>query len=1162
MIDNKYGAKCDRILHLKKSNNIGQIIPKTYPISYNLLEGLYIDDCNYEEAVTKATEYISNSQGSVLSDSIINECGCPPWIIRSSGEEDTDETSNAGAYESIVCNYVEELYKCIAAVMLCGKKTRTLKQHQVVNKYSFDSGKQMKVISAFVQPLIKSKSKEEKEQLPYLNSSQLVKIKKYLLAIHDEIKSDVLDCEWVILSSQGTVSATSFTEKSSCGIIGQISFGFGLFSSQAIKDKNNSTLFLIDDLEMWQGKYLCDIGDDININLVQVRPNHNYHLTMTMPKIENVKILDDLQKFRTDNILVPCKNFRYGRYIACKSLNAAWEKYITMSINERKQIGSVFVEYGNRNEHAGIMFAEENIVVAHLSLKLIPSDCNYALVDQFSYFCYFTETDKIFKSLEINYKQNISIPKDAQIVFDRVSFSDAIFKSLRYYDEFKKLEVNPYIIDSLKMVIKHNSEHVRYESLLKQNDDIYSPTVMGRFIDLNMEDALIELMHEDILYRSSLDIIKNKNKLESTFEFLQISNGLTYFYNIKILLQLFIIKSWYSLNKYESINISDVLKNCQNEQDTLYILECLNILHSRIENNIILDRNEKKNLYILFCNKVIKIQDFRHIKSLLSNEFISIFLEVNLCENANIMMNYNKLCDLFDVCSNLLIMNPEEFNTLNSYFLDLQKNIEKSEWIADIINIVFLKIIELYDKKAKDIALTYSLTSNVEYYNQYTMILKKWLSLLNLLGFDVDIVAALENTLSYDMSDSKMYLDFISTNEQLHELKNNNVKIVKNIHQLHNILHQWSLMNAKSINTLPRKLKKMIHIANQSGNKNKKILCLEDNGFEIEQETHGHKSSIIFRNNHIHIEHNEAPGSKDYQIGRLFVFNEFINNRFNSWYPKYNFHSYNEKILGTWYILISISSKNGEFTKNDFEKIFNIFTFLFDASIDYGHHPNELSNDISQRFLQKEWKPLFNSIVQYRKHMQHPQKDIRSFAISTIFTELTKFKYLEDYYLSIYNRGFNSVEKEIMDLDNLLSNVTDYSVWRQAYNKINVLALLLSSIWKNETQKLIKKVSEPYKIVSYIINRNIALRDDVTTYNNKKEKGIFSESFIVNYITKCLDDESGSYLEKPEETISNFDQEEITNVILRIESFFEFDMQYKKEKIEPSLIKNILHAQI
>lgn len=1104
----KYGPKCSRLLFLKKCSSLSDYIPNIYPISIDILNGLDYDKIADDSIVDIATNYIKRKNTSMVN-SIINCCGNAPWIVRSSGYEDDDLFTNAGGYESLICNNESDLYKTIIKVMFSGRKSHSVNQNKIFNNLLV-----RKPIPIFVQRLIKNESsyRSSEDTCPYISNEYLKSIVKVLKSTHGTLSLEKLDCEWVIDTDYGIISITSLSTYNEKSFICRFDCAFGFASAQNVNG-NIGSAFIYDENVFWDKNQYILIDKIEKINLVQVRPQNIFNYNTSVPTIKNVDELKLKYSFNSfEEVIVKSSEKFFGYFIAKNTLNQAWEYYINLSKEQQSKINIIVVEKGSESEHAAIMFASINIPVIKIYNIDILSKYDYILIDQINLLLFYGLKQIDVNDFIIEKVQSIYIPNSAAYVFENKGNEKQLIKK---YNDFIS-EVNNLSIPTItKLKIIKNSYNLDINFKILSKDEIYFPSFVGMCIYYNIMLDYNSLTNDEKVYYSYINNIQSDcflQKLKSICEVDDYINIAQYIKENNNYLQF--IKDF--INDYEL--------SCNNG----YYIKILITVLERISSSILLTEREKifviQEVFNLLQNDNLNIDD---ILFCLKKSVVSIYLDINIIKNSSYLKLYNAF-----------VKDLQDFKNIENAITTFHRMLDYNNLFCDINYLAYFKLIEVFDENAKNIAT--NCIYDQQNFQIYADILEKWLMLLSLLDFD-GITCSNINILIKKLS-FNLEQDFNIININLYDTLNS-IKIgdslpINNLHQVHNILHQWSLHNNFFIikyDGLPEQVHKMIKVANQSNSGLRNVLLLYDDKVELEQNSYGHKSSILIQKGQVFIEHNETPDASDEEIGRILSLNKMMK-KFCEWIPNYYFESTCNKVLGTWYLFINIKKRNEIF---DYNYIYYLFNFIFDSVNDFGYEPNDVSNSIENRFNNSCWIDIINSFIKYRMNFFCNDNYV-SYSISTILTDLIKNPQYEIFLENSYISGFKYCINEIYKYEKNLF-VSEFDVWVDMFNKIKILSLLIVSVWPHKCCEYLNN-KNMFSLADWFILRDVNHNSKYCDCINKIEYNInFTEIFIKNFIIKCINDETGEKYEDNlliENTLSKTEKESICK---RISTFFNIE---------------------
>ncbi|MFC9774445.1 hypothetical protein [Paenibacillus chitinolyticus] len=1107
---NSFGIKCERLLELRNNETFTAHIPPLYPIDPKpAVEFLEQYSGTEEELPGQMALYIEQREPSRF-DQIREVCGDLPWIIRSSGEEDLNETTNAGAYLSLVCEHRDDFYDVLAQVMLSGSTEHARNQNRrFVNRNLHDH----EPIPVFVQPLVQSEHAGlhvPHDATPYVRGEDLQTIIGLLKNLHSTMPDYALDCEWVGDSDFGTISMTSLTELAGGNLTGQIAFGFDLFSTQHVK-ANNSVRYLLpgDELNLWQGHSFQEVNMQ-SLFLVQTRPAKNYRLFQPVYELS----ASSQKKLEKDAALcLDAKEFIsqggkpfFGKFIKAVTLNEAWNAYLQYTSKDVKEdIAAILVEFGTRTEHAGIMFNQVGIPVIRIEIALIPESMNYIVLDPFSLQCRLYSHNKEAKALEYGTREIIPLPDNCILVQDREEKKQPEAMAVTADEYFNELLNKPFFSEKTKQHLAANSAYPDYNFIFHGKDGVRSPSYYANAADrLTGETAPAFLESREWPEASAnyfLALFHTKNLLKDR-------NIAAYFErqaedsggSKETLVYWKVLRIHHLLAKCSSGDRETLLERVRAEMNanSAFIelrLDVLFLFEQYLDALCIYSKGEEEEL----------IQSFIGILSSVKDEDLPIVLD--LARNG--IFNAGHLCQflkhatenrqLFDLYRNYSLVSKEfavipydlsvigRFPYFNEVFVELNEEMNKYASLGELSSSIFHTVVETYDKSAKEILLSVIDDGSPSYYEAYTRLLTEWLGLIRQFDKNEKVIQTflewIEIQQDRQAEIEDYFLEEIHWKTRIEEAEAGNAEDLSltNLHQLHNVLHQWSLHLVPASNGahMPLFVKEMVAFAQSFSEQENRLLRMQKDFFEIELAMCTHKAGFMFYKHSVSVEFSEPPSVHDDEIARLSAFASFMH-KCNDWFEAYRFRTHYEKVAGTWTCYMTVkSSGDGALKQSDYKTIFHIIRFVLDSSYDFSHNPLSAVEDLSAQFDEPEWKDIFRKLVNYRVHFEDEGQfiNLKLFAMSTFFTYLCLSPSLRSRLLSLYREGFDRMVGELAVLEDGMARAGHYSEWLEHYEAATYIALFLAAIYPLETVGKLESLYER-QLTYDIVSRNLLKHKD------------------------------------------------------------------------------------
>lgn len=202
-----YGWKIDRLLCVRNISTLRHLVLPIFPIA-PLLHAVSADLAE-ADAIACYASALEQALPNLVND-IEASCGRGPWIVRSSGDEDSVDCVNAGGYESLICEDSSKLITCVAAVALSGRTEHATRQLALSGPNFL-----VDVVPCFVQPLLNISVCENiaHDHSPYLDTAVLAQMETICSRLMQIFDFDAIDCEWGLDTTHGFVSVTTVMPK-------------------------------------------------------------------------------------------------------------------------------------------------------------------------------------------------------------------------------------------------------------------------------------------------------------------------------------------------------------------------------------------------------------------------------------------------------------------------------------------------------------------------------------------------------------------------------------------------------------------------------------------------------------------------------------------------------------------------------------------------------------------------------------------------------------------------------------------------------------------------------------------------------------------------------------------------------------------------------------
>lgn len=1077
-----YGKKFDNLFCLSNNEIIKAYVPESYPFALDLEDEIYINKLiGSSSNIFQEVFYLLEKKYSNIPNDVQYVIGSFPWIIRSSGDEDNDFNPNAGAYESLVCKCREDFFMVLTKTLLSGISSKAVRQGKFVNL-----GNQPRVIPVFIQKLIGNKKAHKiiGNSVPFISSDTVKEITNIINIAHDALGILNLDLEWVLESNYGTISCTSISRKINNYTLDiELSLGFGLFSTQhCTKNLNNMHINSNGEIKYKNNNFIS-----VKVNktwVIQARTALDRVLSVDVHKLndelENTLVNNsNVIKIDFEDIIVLGHKFECAKYIVAKTLVQAWDIFIGLSKEKQKEINYVFVEIGSSLEHAGIMFNQTGITVFRCVISRIVNNPKYKAIVNF-------EDQRIFIA---DYEQI------NDMFFDDKNTYTVDYGYLKMY-----FEQNDYLNVTYNFEPSKRNEYIfpNENFLIIDNGKVYAPCMLHSYLKMRLKNedkyekivaCMSRFKSRDILYYVQAVYF---NSIDTNFLFIKYK----YFKTDKITTNIGLI---WLLIKFENNKTDEKLmdviysyidKNNFELDITFYILQRVLLFLENINTFSIFNDDEKNIIYlnvIYVFNSVLCINDMISFLELISDTKLSPFYITKFSNdkelNVKFINCYLKLRkSIFNISNNIIDL-KEDFNIVIKNYLDIKQY--KLNGNNNIVNTCYQSIVELFDNYSKKIAENLFREYDKELYWKYILSLEMFLEFIKHNTNNINLVFKISKWLKNEYANEKTEHDYNLREYSFESFLDKHLHYkdadldFNNLHQVHNLLHQWALLEAPIINynDVPCKLREIIEFSNTFCENDNNLLRFEAGLIEIELAMCTHKASFILSKESIKLEFSEPPETKNDEIARLValdkIIDRIIDNNFNTEHFYY-------KELGSWTWVVYANNKNSYNTIDDLKRFILVIRCLLDSSYDFSHTNISCLGEIDNHYKCEVWDDIFAKLLEYRNNFRDNCQhfELNTYVLSTFFTEISTNNEARKGIEECYNNGYNNCCIELVKNIQLLNKTEEIEKWSQVYTSIRHQVMMLVAVWSKELFNDRKKFSQ-YGEISILLMRNLYVRKDI-----------------------------------------------------------------------------------
>jgi hypothetical protein len=469
-----YGPKLDRLLRIRKSELLGDLVLPTFPIAPlpTTVTGVLPQA---GDAVSVYAALLAEAFPR-LTQAVEAVCGPTPWIVRSAGIEDLTDHVNAGGYESLICLMPEDLMQRIAAVALSGSTEHAQRQQTLSGRSAHSEA-----ISCFVQPLLKIDVADDVglSHSPYLDTAVLDRIEAVCAALMETFDFAAIDCEWGLETTLGFVSITTIMPRDQRLMNVAHTIGFGFASAQNTGSRA-TTLALrpaSTGLRLWRGRHLRETLVN-RLHLLQARPAHPDGAFR-----ERATLTDDCYEVLTRHYdvveagLLMLGTQSSGPALVAPDLMSAWRQYLALDTREQAAVAVVIVDEGSAEEHAGIMFRQQKITCVRMDTRRVPAGADCVAFDRGT--CVLGDSTML-RSIQTEVRRELVLPDDCALVFTDEVLTPTGELALDCTEALSQLQLLPLSKDVEERLLQCTEQPMEARWMQRVDGAVESPSLLAQ----------------------------------------------------------------------------------------------------------------------------------------------------------------------------------------------------------------------------------------------------------------------------------------------------------------------------------------------------------------------------------------------------------------------------------------------------------------------------------------------------------------------------------------------------------------------------------------------------------------------------------------------------------------------------------------------------------
>jgi hypothetical protein len=1005
-----------------------------------------------------------------LAAEVTAACGPAPWIVRSSGIEDTADQINAGGYDSVICDDAAALPECVAKVALSGLHEHALRQQALT------SGAQRPgAIPCFVQPLldVAVAPAVEPDQAPWFDNGMLDRLDRIAADLASRLGFDAIDCEWGIATDCGFVSATTIATRDAATMNSAHTFGFGFAAAQTAEGVATATALrpAASDLWLWRGKSLRRAAV-LGLHLLQARP------AQFEPAHRDVDLLTEASfdalrgGFEHIDATLLIQGARsMGACIVAPSLAAAWRHYLDIRDSERAAIAMAIVDEGSAEEHAGIMFRQQRVHCLIGDTSQVPPGARTAVFERGQ--CFFGD-ETMLRFVQTQTVRLLTLAADCFVPCmsgDRDPGSDAQGDAWR-----RALAALP-LADDTRSAILHRSEYPVAQCWIEDADGhVRSPSAFA--------DRLASSGPAHAGAGSGDGYVAAYVAAQA------LSAGESAAATLPALSRLPVDIA--PLLRQRDLRIPLALLGCETESRWIPDASLASILSRASAFAEAGDRRAAR----LVLEGILRLSRETALLPVHTDEERAGYVQIVADAYAGGVSP-----DVIDAIAALgfppavfaavvrsLASQPDDLATvlrlhrqivrfrgaaaapqaaesgyaLNTVYAEFRRAFAET---VGVVEVVHGGLIELYDATLKAMLTTLVSEPDDALHARYLQLLRAWVDFARPSAADdreravLDRFDAWLQTWAQSPTPTDFSIEDRNWKIEFEEIvaADDASPAYANAHVVHNLIHQWLLAgNAIPASILPCRIRRLQAFCSTFSSRSTKVLRFERGLFEIEIPMGTHKASFVFTPRAISVEWSEPPDCPDDEIARLLAF-EVALERYREWmYPSLRVRS--EKVIGTWTLYARIAAPEPDGWRwEDFGDVVAAVRFLFDSSYDFSYVANDAVDGFPQRLRDPVWKSIFAIFIAYRSVLEDGLQyvPLHTHPMSSTISSIAQMGAVRGMFLRCHRRGFAASCAFVAHYAAWLDSSADSARWGRRYEMLRQACFFIAAAWPREALEML-----------------------------------------------------------------------------------------------------------
>jgi hypothetical protein len=889
---------------------------------------------------------------------------------------------------------------------------------------------------------------------------------------------EAIDCEWGLETTSGFVSVTTIAPRDRRRANVAHTIGFGFASAQTTGSRS-TTLALLpasSDIRLWRGRHLRETKVQ-RLHLLQARPAHSDAAFR-----ERTALTDECYEAVTrhydvvdaDLLILGAQSF--GHALLAPDLMSAWRRYLTLEANAQGAIAVAIVDEGSAEEHAGIMFRQQNVTCVKADTQRVPPGADCVVFDRSV--CIFGDATML-GAIQTEVRRELVIPDDCALVFTEEVLTEAGQLAPECVHALSQLNRLPLAAQAKERLIARSEQPMPTLWMQREGGSIESPSLLaqiGRSNRSKYAGALHAHTEFAKAYERAVQVScgEPSHGLPILSELSPHVDTLVRSGDLRLVMALLYgeaASSWAPRETLSALLHSAALQlAAQRRDDAVLVLNSVSLVSAECARLPLYETDEMVsclNALASAFERGLSAESMSCVHSLGLPIASAVRLAQRVLDHPALrepMETFRQAVAWFRGISYAADAVGQLAQQLNDAYAGLRDALREGG-LSDVAQQIHGSLIEIYDASLKGLLARAAEAKDVLSYRRYLLLMREWIALLSTASLsDRDRTAlhcfevwlsqwsAEEMPPSFEIEDRNWRAEFASI-----AAAPDTAARYENPHVVHNLLHQWSLAGL-SLDTrmFPRRIQSLERFCSTFSSRATKILRFERELLEIQIPMGTHKASYVFTPRQITVEWSEPPDCPGDEIARILAFEVFLD-RLRIWmFPALTVRR--ERALGTWTLFVRlVPPASRPWRYEDANRFVTATRFLFDGSYDFSYVENDAVDGFAERFAERfagpDWKSIIAALIEYRASVEDTSQYValHTSPMSSAVSAIARSRVVRGLILRCFRRGFHQCRELIDNYAHWLGTCggADHR-WPDRYERLRQLSLFCAATWPRQ----------------------------------------------------------------------------------------------------------------